>query len=70
MRTNHYATCPYCHKNYQLIIPKGGDGSAEYFPRHQRDIIAADNFRDRYHNKMTCQGSYKEAPIEKVKDER
>lgn len=55
-RTGTYGRCPYCGNNYQLVIPKGGDGSAIYFPLHKRRV----GLRLERCNKQICPGSNKE----------
>lgn len=56
MRTGEYQRCPFCFNNYQMIIPKGGDGSAVFFPRHKRHK----GFGYSFYDKEVCPGSNKE----------
>lgn len=59
-----YYQCPFCSHNYKGRIPKGGDGSALFFPKHQRKITAQNSIGGGTYSpilrKELCPGSYRE----------
>lgn len=62
MKEKTYISCPICGKNYVGRIPKGGDGSALFLPRHWRQLVHINN-RGATYQRLTreiCPGSYQE----------
>jgi hypothetical protein len=63
-----YFMCPFCSHNYLGRVPKGGDGSMLFFPKHNRIIPHSNNLGATIlpGRKEICPGSWRS--VENAKD--